>query len=289
MQEGTPIIIKKKKAHSHGHHGGAWKVAYADFVTAMMAFFLVMWIMSLSQDDRNIVQAYFRDPVGFSKEQPLGTTHIKPPESPSTLAGQKNEGNALIRKDMKATEQMENVRKQIVQQLQDDPEMREMLKNQSIEMQITTQGLKIEFIENELNGEVFFEVGQAVVRPKATEVILKIAPILAKSGRLLKIEGHTDSRQYGTPGYDNYDLGYDRANAVRHLLMQGGVTLSQIDSVDSYAATRPRVPDDPTHYSNRRVTVLIPFGTEKPKKLDGLPTGVLRESVESVFRRPSGR
>ncbi len=289
MQEGTPIIIKRKKKHVHAHHGGAWKVAYADFVTAMMAFFMVMWIMSLSAEDRNVVQAYFKDPVGFSRNQPLGSTHVRPQNTPpASKEGQKDVGNSDLSKEMKVKGEIEKMRQDIEQTLQDDPALRELLNKNAVEVKITSEGLEIEFIENDMNGEVFFKMGSAEVRLQARDVIGKIAPILAMSGYALVVEGHTDANPYVGEGYDNYDLSFDRGNAVRHLLLEGGVGAEKFQEVVAYADQRPRVADDPYHFSNRRVTVLLPISTPLSKEVPGVTSTGIKESIEGIFRNPLG-
>ena len=289
MQEGTPIIIKRKKAHHAAHHGGAWKVAYADFVTAMMAFFMVMWIMSLNQNDRQLVQAYFEDPVGFSKNYPKNDAHVLPFKPSSKMLDQKNEGNAEIHKDVQAKEDMQKVREQVLEEIKQDPKLKELLEQKSIETIFTERGLEIELIESDMNGEVFFKVGSAIVQPKAVEVMSKIAPVLARTNHPLVFEGHTDSRPFQNPNYDNFDLSHDRANSVRHLMEQFGVPVSQVASVEGYADTRPRIATDPSHFSNRRVTILLPYAVQKSRSITELPTKDLKESTEGVFWNPTGR
>lgn len=289
MQDGTPIIIKKKKVHGHGHHGGAWKVAYADFVTAMMAFFMVMWIMSLSDEDKQLVQAYFEDPTGFSKKIPRGEQHIMPWQKFNKKQREGEFGNAEVREQMQARDEMQEIREDVVEKIEQDPELKELMEKQAITATITSEGLEIELIESEMNGEVFFVVGSAVVRPQAVSVIGKVAPILAQTGHALVVEGHTDSRQYVGEGYDNYNLSHDRADAVRRLLLAGGVAGPQIEAIKAYADQKPRLPKDPAHFSNRRVTILLPFATEASRQIDELPSTQLRESIEGVFRRPSVR
>ena len=256
MQEGTPIIIKKKKVHGHGHHGGAWKVAYADFVTAMMAFFLVMWILGMSDEEKESIAAYFNDPTGFTKHRPGHAIKIGPQGqevTPEQGEGAKNEGI--------------------------------MADKGELDVKQTDEGLVIELIENETTGEVFFEVGSSSVRDQARAIFTKIAPILAKSNRLLKVEGHTDARPYPGTGYDNFDLSSDRANAVRRLLLANGLKTDQVLSAEGRADTDPRNPADPFHFSNRRVTILLPYRYAKGNTYR-LPAEIVDDEVEGVFTRP---
>ena len=286
MQEGTPIIIKRKKAHGHAHHGGAWKVAYADFVTAMMAFFMVMWIMTLSDTDRQLVQAYFEDPTGFSKTLPKSDSHIVPFDTGSRKKRETNAGNEELLEEVEARGELAAVRKEIEQAIEDDPVLKQLMQQKSIETHIDQEGLHIELIESDLNGEVFFKVGSDVVQPKATDVLAKIAPILAKTGRPIVVEGHTDSQPFTREGYDNFDLSSDRAHAVRRLLTASGVVADQIESIKGYADQKPRLLSDPAHFSNRRVTILLPFASEKSQRIMELPSDELKDSVEGVFRNP---
>lgn len=283
MPEGVPIIIKRRKATKHPHHGGAWKVAYADFITAMMAFFMVMWIIGMDDDDRMIIQSYFKDPVGFSKNPPKTAITIAPGSHVPGGSFDPDSGESMIDRDM---ESMEELRQQLEKEFEDDPELRELLDGHAVEINATPDGLVLEFIENEMNGEVFFLLGKAVVRPQAEKVMLKIAPILANSGRPLIIDGHTDARPFPSAEYDNFDLSFERANAVRDVLRAGGVYSSQLVMIRGFADMRPRVADDPLHFSNRRVSILMPFKHREETVFGGLPGDVVRESIEGMFRRP---
>ncbi len=285
MQEGTPIIIKKIKKGGHGHHGGAWKVAYADFVTAMMAFFLVMWILGMSNDDKEAVAAYFQSSKGISKKSPrfdpaLGLTKKKPaastmPSDVSSSVSQDNQELTRIEGDLK-------------EKISEDPELKGLLEGGDVDIHKTSEGLQIELIENETTGEVFFESGSPVVRPQARKIFESIAPILAKTKRLFEIEGHTDRKPYmGANGYDNFDLSADRALSVKRLLTVGGVNPNQILSVTGKADQEPRDPKNPYHFSNRRVTILLPFqfAPGAPAKL---PANINDASIEGAFSLPSG-
>ena len=279
MQEGTPIIIKKKKVHGHGHHGGAWKVAYADFVTAMMAFFMVMWILGMSDSQKEAIAAYFNDPSGFQKKVPLNPlspfTTGKPKADTGKGSGSKSDG-------VMADEGLHDVKESVEKAIEKDPELKELSKAGDIQMTQTAEGLLIEFIENETNGEVFFEIGSAAVRPKAREMFLHLAPILSASKRLLEIQGHTDARPFPGAGYDNFDLSGDRAQAVRRLLMAGGVADQQVLSVEGKGSSDPRVPEDPNHFSNRRVAILLPFKYTKAGSYK-LPVDIVDEQSQGAY------
>lgn len=282
MQEGTPIIIKKKKGHGHGHHGGAWKVAYADFVTAMMAFFMVMWILGMSEEQKDAIAAYFNDPVGYSRKVPTYDFSVGPTEQPSSMfEGSPSESQAIIRD----REELDSAEAQIEQAIENDAELKHLAASGDLEVKQTEEGLVLELIENEAGGEVFFQVGSSSVRDQARMVFEKLSPILAATKRLMKIEGHTDARPFPGAGYDNFDLSSERANAVRRLMMSHGVDAKQILGAEGRADNDLRKPSDPYHFSNRRVTILLPYRYAKastPK----LPTDIADERVEGVFVKP---
>lgn len=283
MQEAAPIIIKKKKGHGHAHHGGAWKVAYADFVTAMMAFFMVMWIMGMDQPTREVIAGYFKDPMGFEKNTPKHSVNlVKDSGSIKTRPG--NAGPSGSQTDEKmAIRQME---KRIERAIKSDPTLKKMETQKGIELRQTPEGLEVELVENETNSELFFTLGSAEVRPQARAVLAKLAPVLASINRKMVVDGHTDARPLNKSGYDNFDLSHDRANAVRRLLVADGCRPGQFLAVRGFASNQLRKPDEPYHFSNRRVTVLIPYTFAK-STLDGLPADVNRESIEGVFNMPS--
>ncbi|MBL8067157.1 MAG: flagellar motor protein MotB [Armatimonadetes bacterium] len=285
MQEGTPIIVKKVKKGGHGHHGGAWKVAYADFVTAMMAFFMVMWILGMSQDQKEAIAAYFNDPTGFHKTVPTFKVGIGPVAQPRSLQNSKDSsGDDGLMKEKAA---MDNVQRDLEKAVSEDKDLKKLAQNGDLQVSQTNEGLVLELIENEAGGEVFFKIGSSSIRDQARLVFRKLAPVLAKTGRPMKIDGHTDARPYPGSGYDNFDLSSDRANEVRRLMMASGISPSQIIGAEGRADTDLRKPDDPYHFSNRRVTVLLPY-----KYLRGdtvkMPTEIHDESVEGVFVNPAG-
>lgn len=283
MQEGTPIIIKKVKKGGHGHHGGAWKVAYADFVTAMMAFFMVLWIMGMSQPEKEAIAAYFNDPTGVTKKVPTYKISIGPQGEPRAMAASdSSSGSDGI---MKEKAEMDSVQKDIEKAVAQDAELSKMAEHGDIQVAQTAEGLVLELIENEANGEVFFTVGSSSVRDQARLVFKKLSPILAKAGRLMKIEGHTDARPFPGSGYDNFDLSSERANEVRRLMMASGVNRTQILGAEGKADTDLRKPSDPYHFSNRRVTVLLPYKYMRSDTYK-LPTEIRDENTQGVFVRP---
>ena len=278
----TPIIIKKRKSHeAHAHHGGSWKVAYADFVTAMMAFFMVMWIMGLSDQTKALIQGYFNDPLGFMKNQPKLRNVISPKGISASKAGP---GTFTQRASMQTMreEEAKELRFKLTQALAASGDLKELLKN--VEITVTPEGLRIELLES--SGAMFFESGKAVIRPQAMKLIQRMAPILAKTDRKMIIEGHTDAKPYAGKDYTNWDLSTDRALALHRALSGFGVSDTQFLSVRGYAATQLRDTQDPFNYSNRRVTILLPFSNGEETQVD-LPKEELKQKLQGEFRKPT--
>lgn len=281
MNEGQPIIIKKKKIQGHGHHGGAWKVAYADFVTAMMAFFLVMWIMGMDSASRESVEGYFNDPVGFMKVMPKGPPNIGPSGGRTSPRSQMVQGNAarLLEEDRKKIEALESEVEKTLGQGTGQETLAALIKN--IEVNITPEGLEIEFVEGK--GMVFFEVGSAIVRPEARQLILSVAPKLAGSGRMMFIDGHTDARPFGGGEMDNKMLSLDRARSVYRLLRAGGVPERQVMAIRGQGSRKLKLKDLPLDARNRRVSVLLPFAGTEEQLMSDLPANAV-DGSQAAFK-----
>jgi chemotaxis protein MotB len=231
-----PIIIKKKIVHG-GHHGGAWKVAYADFVTAMMALFIVLWLMGASEPVKKAVAGYFRDPSGHAAQTGNGQ-------------GGANENIGLGKDDMP------QLRQKLEAAMKQAPEL-EKLKDQ-VQMTVTGEGLRIELLESDVS--TFFETGNAQPTDSGREMLRMLSSQLAKMPNKISIEGHTDSRPYvSKSGYSNWELSADRANSARRLMQQCGVGDSQVAEVRGFADQRLRKPEDPDSSSNRRVSIVVKY------------------------------
>jgi len=235
MPGSRPIIIIKKKSGHGGHHGGAWKVAYADFVTAMMALFIVLWLLNTNKPVREAIAGYFKDPSG---------TANKPGSSKAGVA----EAIAITKDDMpKLMEELERAIHAI-------PNF-EKLKDQ-IEMTLTPEGLRIELLETETG--TFFDVGSPAPNVNGKELLTLLAHELGKLPNHLSIEGHTDSKPYtGGREYGNWELSTDRANAARRLMQHDGVRGDQVTQVRGYADQMPRKKGEPLDASNRRISVIV--------------------------------
>ena len=235
--ESQPIIIKKKIVHG-GHHGGAWKVAYADFVTAMMALFIVLWLMGSSEPVKKAVAGYFRDPSGKSADQG------------SALGGVGE--NIAVRKD-----DMNKLKDKLESAMKQTPEL-ERLRNQ-VQMTVTGEGLRIELLESDVG--TFFQSGNAHPSEGGKEMLKMLAVELGKMPNRLLMEGHTDSQPFAasSAGYSNWELSADRANSARKLMQESGLRIDQVAEVRGYADQHLRKPAEPTNASNRRVSIVVKY------------------------------
>jgi chemotaxis protein MotB len=240
------VVIVKKKGHGkHGHHGGAWKVAYADFVTAMMAFFLVMWIVAQSEATRASVAAYFRDPGVFSTTRKQGllsgdASGVAAADTPVEV--------------QKARAVLEQAAADLKKALEQVPELAALKDN--VEIHLTSEGLRIELLETEKTG--FFEVGHSKLKPESVKLLETIAGQLGKLPNTIAVEGHTDSRPYNSAdAFSNWELSSDRANVARREMQLHGLRPGQIDAVRGYADTRLRFPGSPLDARNRRISILV--------------------------------
>ena len=237
MENTRPIIVIKKKGGHGGHHGGAWKVAYADFVTAMMSLFIVLWLLNSSKQVQDAVGGYFKDPTGTSRK--VGTNMLG--------AG---ENFVLTRDNMpKLKEQLQ----MSIRQMSDF----EKLKSH-IEMTVTSEGLRIELSESATG--TFFDSGSAKLNADGRELLVTLAQEMGKLPNKISIEGHTDSNPYsGSANYGNWELSSDRANAARRLMQENGVRSDQVTQVRGFADQRLRKPEAPLDPSNRRISLIVQY------------------------------
>jgi len=260
MATSRPIIVIKKKRGHGGAHGGAWKVAYADFVTAMMALFIVLWLMNSSKQIQEAVGGYFKDPTGDSKM--VGTDQKGSGEN-FTLT--KDDMPKLKEELQKAARQMSNF---------------DALKNQ-IQMTISQEGLRIELSESEKG--TFFDSGSAQPTANGREILTLLARELGKLPNKIYIEGHTDSKPFG-PGnsYSNWELSTNRANQCRQLMQANGVRPNQVSQVRGFADQNLRDPAHPEDAKNRRISVIVRY-LEKTEV--GSATPPLQESASNAHNK----
>lgn len=275
----APIIIKKKKSGGgDGHHGGAWKVAYADFVTAMMAFFMVMWILGMDDKTKQAIEGYFANPVGYKKGYGAGSSPL----------GTGSAVNALQRSPMRmivrSTEQrtFEQMRQAILDKLATSDSLKRL--NAQVDVQVTQEGLRIELVESE-RGDVYFPIGSSQMNSATVLTLQLIGQELSPIAQSLIIEGHTDAAPFGRDAsYTNWELSADRANAARRVLQAAGIDPKRISEVRGYADTKPRVINDPKAPANRRISVLIPFTVvpESAGSAEALANGKRDSIVNSI-------
>ena len=251
-EQQQPIIVKKKKGGA-GHHGGAWKVAYADFVTAMMALFIVLWILSANEEVKEAVAGYFKDPVGFS------TGGGKMIESGSVDLFNGLNDNLITEREYKEMQKkkFEEMQESLMNSLEENASLENLLDQVKFEM--VDEGLRIEMMES--SDGVFFESGSARLNDKAYQILLTVGKEIQKLPNHVVIEGHTDARPFNGRGedYTNYELSADRANSARRALLQGGLKEEQLDEVRGYADNRLRDKENPYSLVNRRISILIKY------------------------------
>ena len=229
------IIIKKKGGHG-GHHGGAWKVAYADFVTAMMALFIVLWLMNSSKQVQEAVGGYFKDPTGTSKM--VGTNMQGAGENFTLTRENMPKLKEELQKAIRKVSNFEKLSKQI-------------------EMTVTAEGLRIEMLE-EADG-TFFDLGNANPSASGKELLATLAAEIGKLPNKVSIEGHTDAKPYTGEAYSNWELSVDRANMARRIMQASGVRNDQINQVRGYADQQLRYKDDPENPLNRRISIIVHY------------------------------
>lgn len=230
-----PIIVIKKRSSRGGAHGGAWKVAYADFVTAMMALFIVLWLLNSTPQIQKAVGGYFNDPRGQANK--TGTDKLGAGSNISVDMSKAEKLKAKIERAILAQKELVKLSKQV-------------------EITITGEGLRVELIEGK--GGTFFDSGSAKLNENGVQLLALLADQLKDLPNRLTIEGHTDAQPYSSDvGYTNWELSTDRANSARRVLQQHGMENSRFAQVRGFADQMPRVKADPLDASNRRVTLIV--------------------------------
>jgi len=264
-KSGPRRIVKKKGGHA-AHHGGAWKVAYADFVTAMMALFIVLWIVGQKPEVKSAVAGYFKDPSLFS----AGGIQSKGGKGLVTQGGDSAPGSGKELEDMKPPkddaldrEHLNEAAEQFKQAIQRIPSLLALQDN--IRIEITNEGLRVQLIEG--SRDSFFDLGSSRLKPVTRDVLAAIAKSVSKLPNKVVLEGHTDSRPYGNagkPDYSNWELSTDRANSARRAIVEAGLHLNQVARVTGFADQDLLNPKDPLDTANRRISILVRFLTPPP-------------------------
>jgi chemotaxis protein MotB len=268
-----PIIIKRIKKSGHAAHGGAWKIAYADFVTAMMAFFLLMWLLgSTSKGELQGIANYFANPVKVSLMGGDGTGNsnsILPGggRDLSQSAGQVDGGNAQrankamwtqMAKAERLREEAERIQftqRKIQTLISSNPKLAEY--GSQIQLETTVDGLHIQIVDEQ--NRPMFDTGSALVKPYMSEILRAIGTALGDVENRIALAGHTDATPYGSGerGYSNWELSADRANASRRELVAGGLPDNKLLRVEGLASSRLLRPESPTAPINRRISIIV--------------------------------
>ncbi|MGA8675190.1 MAG: flagellar motor protein MotB [Candidatus Acidiferrales bacterium] len=248
MSSKPPLIVIKKKAAHGGHHGGAWKVVYADFVTAMMALFIVLWLLNSSKQLQEAVGGYFKDPTGTAKQ--VGSDMVGSGE------------NFVVSKD-----NMAQLKEELQRAVREVPNF-DKLKNH-IDMTVTNEGLRIELTESASG--TFYDPGSAKLNADGEGLLMLLAKELGKLPNRIAIEGHTDAKPYSAnSNYTNWELSADRANAAGRMMQENGLGESQVSQVRGFADQRLRKPDAPLDPANRRVSLIVQY-LVKPEAANDAP------------------
>jgi chemotaxis protein MotB len=239
------IIIKRVKKVHDAAHGGAWKVAYADFVTAMMALFMVLWLVSSSEQIKKAIGGYFNDPTGKGKDVGNG------------MRGAGGESLSLQKEDM---DKLKDKLEQAINTSQPFEKMKE-----HVVMTVTGEGLRIELLEDAQG--MFFQSGNADPTTYGKELMAMLATEIGKLPNHVTMEGHTDSKPYaGRKDYSNWELSTDRANSARRWMQASGMREDQVTQIRGFGDQNPRRPDDPEDDSNRRVSFIVQYQSPQDPK-----------------------
>ena len=246
MAGGVRII--KKKGGGHGHHGGAWKVAYADFVTAMMALFMVMWLLASSDSSqRKEIANYFRSGI-----LPEGSLSMKASQNrPSVIEETSTAPNGQTQMSV-ATEQMKMAIKSLAKI---NPNLSDLATQVTVSQ--TPDGILIEMVDRDKDGAMLYDVSSAKMKPRLQQFLNQLAPALKEQGRQIEIIGHTDARPFADgSGKTNWSLSFERADGARQVLAESGLG-GQIKAVRAYGDSQLKDEQNPFSASNRRLALLL--------------------------------
>ncbi len=281
-----PIIIKRVKKGGHAAHGGAWKIAYADFVTAMMAFFLLMWLLgSTTEGDKKGISDYFQSPLKVAMQggQGAGASNSVINGGGNDLtqsAGQAKRGDGdkkdakkmsgdqrKIERAKKDAQMLAALSQKIAAAVSSNPKLAEF--SSQIKLEITPDGLQIQIVDDQRRP--MFDSGSAVVKPYMRDILREIGIALMEVDNKISLDGHTDQSSYGNAarGYSNWELSADRANASRRELAAAGMPEEKLARVVGMASSLPLEPQDPRSPSNRRISILVMTKEAEERLLGG--------------------
>jgi chemotaxis protein MotB len=273
---GKVIIIKKKGKHRAAHHGGAWKVAYADFVTALMALFIVLWLLSQTdQATKQTLSEYFRTGV-FT-----GAASVVSGGSGITDKGFLDVGPKAIKAEEQRLGMTALMVREALEKASKNSAAFERLSKQ-VSVQVTSEGLLIQIMDGA--DDVFFDLSSAELKPELRKILETIAPVLAKLDHKLQIHGHTDSRPFPEGSRrTNWQLSFERADNTRVVLQENGIPATKIAGVYAYADTILKVPENPRADANRRLAILAVRSTPLPSPSDGV-SSTAQTPAQSLVR-----
>jgi len=283
MENNQPIIIKRVKRYGGGHHGGAWKIAFADFATAMMAFFLVLWLMSSATPEQLVaIAGYFKDPVGFSDSgSPYvidlgGSPEMSPdqtlnPEIKSTPAPDSvpieadTQEAAAQQAEQVEQERLEMLLQELQNKVNENPQLQKF--KDQILFEITQDGLRIQIMD--ADNRPMFDIGSARLKPYFEDILLAMADTIKAVPNKISVSGHTDATPYvGNNGFGNWELSAGRANAARRALVAGGYPDPQVARVVGYASSALYDKEHPTSPINRRIDIVV-MTKKAQQKIEG--------------------
>ncbi|OOV86390.1 flagellar motor protein MotB [Oceanospirillum linum] len=270
MEEQNNIVIKRVKKVAAGHHGGSWKIAMADFAIAMMAFFLLMWLLANTTEDQKIeLEQFFSDPVGYMDKvgrlNPIdlgGSPSIIKQINTSADQDQIEQAQMLNKDDPEQlaasietnTEVMDSLQSVLIKTVSESETLQKFKDQLSID--IRPDGLHIQIVDNKLRP--MFDPGSDKIKNYFAEILLQLAPVISQVNNKISVSGHTDAAAFGdTDYYSNWELSSERANAARRMLIEGGLPQNNVAQVVGCASSQLYKPDDPLDPINRRIEIVV--------------------------------
>ena len=262
MEDLPPIIVKKiiKKA---GHHGGAWKVAFADFATAMMAFFLVLWLSaSTSPEQKEAIEGYFKDPVGFVEGGSPNPVDLDGSAAVVVTSSADQQDTDIKFEDDVIEDLAEDIEQQRLQELKDVLETK-IDQNETLHefkeqllLDITPEGLRIQIVDQ--SKRPMFDSGKSELKFYSEDILIELAKTISQVPNKISLTGHTDAQPFlGREGYTNWELSTDRANAARRAMVAGGIAETQVSRVVGLASSVLFDNDDALAAVNRRIAIIV--------------------------------
>ena len=292
-----PIIIKRVKKGGHAAHGGAWKIAYADFVTAMMAFFLLMWLLgSTTEGDKKGISDYFSSPLKVALSGGSGSGDSSSlvkggGQDLSRQTGQVKAGDVAsqrktinlraLKEEQRRAERtrLKELKKKVEDILAANPRLASM--GGQIRLDMTQEGLRIQIVDDQ--NRPMFDSGSAVVKPYMRELLRELGDVLREVPNRLTVEGHTDAQAFpgGERGYSNWELSADRANASRRELVAGGLPDTRMLRVQGLASSKLLDSTQPNSPVNRRISIIVMNRDAEDAVLKNLPDDEDSSSAQS--------